>query len=215
MLLNEAEQERRKREIERSADLQRLSRRLRANLGPVLDASIPPIPGKARLSRTGGACPNDGTRLAFDPLSPKRHRCPKCHAVVTGERHDATWRWWYHLWLSERILHLGLLGALSNEPLLTSRGVELGRGYAAIYPTLPNKDNVLGPTRLFFSTYLEAIWLAQMAIGLGFLAQRVEIDDSLRTMVRKGEEELLDACKEYCQRHVVGRLRLMPFEATE
>lgn len=34
----------------------------------------------------------------------------------------------------------------------------------------------------------------------------------LLTLVRKGEEETLDACKEYCQRHVVGRLRLTPFD---
>lgn len=32
------------------------------------------------------------------------------------------------------------------------------------------------------------------------------------TMVRKGEEDLLDACKDYCQRHVIGRLRLTPFD---
>ncbi|RME73019.1 MAG: MotA/TolQ/ExbB proton channel family protein [Planctomycetota bacterium] len=30
--------------------------------------------------------------------------------------------------------------------------------------------------------------------------------------VRKGEEELLDGCRSYCQRHVVGRLRLRPLE---
>ena len=32
------------------------------------------------------------------------------------------------------------------------------------------------------------------------------------TMVRKGEEDLLDACKDYCQRYVLGRLRLTPFD---
>lgn len=35
------------------------------------------------------------------------------------------------------------------------------------------------------------------------------------TMVRKGEEDLLDACKDYCQRHVLGRLRLTPFDHVE
>jgi len=34
----------------------------------------------------------------------------------------------------------------------------------------------------------------------------------LLTLVRKSEEELLDACKEYCQRHIVGRIRLTPFD---
>lgn len=34
----------------------------------------------------------------------------------------------------------------------------------------------------------------------------------LLTFLRKGEEEFLDACTEYCVRYVVGRLRIMPFE---
>src|SRR5262249_39791279 len=29
----------------------------------------------------------------------------------------------------------------------------------------PNVDNVLGPTRLFFSTYLESIWLLQICVA--------------------------------------------------
>lgn len=32
------------------------------------------------------------------------------------------------------------------------------------------------------------------------------------TALKKSEEEFLDSCSEYCARHIVGRLRLMPFE---
>lgn len=35
------------------------------------------------------------------------------------------------------------------------------------------------------------------------------------TMVRKSEEDLLDRCKDYCQRHVLGRLRLTAFDHVE
>ena len=34
----------------------------------------------------------------------------------------------------------------------------------------------------------------------------------LLTMIKRAEEQLLDDCKEYCQRQVVARLRLTPFE---
>ena len=34
----------------------------------------------------------------------------------------------------------------------------------------------------------------------------------LLTALKKSEEEFLDACSEYCVRHIVGRLRLMPYE---
>ncbi|MCL4191090.1 MAG: MotA/TolQ/ExbB proton channel family protein [Thermoguttaceae bacterium] len=35
------------------------------------------------------------------------------------------------------------------------------------------------------------------------------------TVLKKAEEEFLDECSEYCLRHVVGRLRLLPFEAEQ
>lgn len=35
----------------------------------------------------------------------------------------------------------------------------------------------------------------------------------LLTFLKKEEEEFLDACSDYCLRHVVGRLRIMPFQA--
>ncbi len=37
----------------------------------------------------------------------------------------------------------------------------------------------------------------------------------LFTFLKKSEEEFLDECAEYCHRHVVNRLRLMPFESQD
>jgi biopolymer transport protein ExbB/TolQ len=34
----------------------------------------------------------------------------------------------------------------------------------------------------------------------------------LTTFLRKGEEEFLDDCSQYCQRNIVGKLRIMPFD---
>ena len=53
------------------------------------------------------------------------------------------------------------------------------------------------------STAFETTLLALLfALGLQLIV----------TFLQKNEEEFLDACSEYCQRHVVGKLRLMPFE---
>ena len=41
--------------------------------------------------------------------------------------------------------------------------------YAEQYLSYPNADNVLGPSRPFFSTYLESIWLLQLTIALDIL----------------------------------------------
>lgn len=37
----------------------------------------------------------------------------------------------------------------------------------------------------------------------------------IMTVIRNNEESLLDACGEYCTRHIVGRLRLTPFDSAE
>jgi hypothetical protein len=169
-----------------SATLRDLAGRLRRLLGPLLDAA-PEVPAvKPRLTRDGGVCPRDGTRLTFDPLSPHHHRCPRCGGGYEGERHDHAWLWRYHLWLSERAIHLALLGALDGDETLRRRAAEVLAAYARVYPTVPNRDNVLGPTRLFFSTYLESIWLTQlvtaaMLSGPQVLAEiRTMLDDTVR-----------------------------------
>ena len=35
----------------------------------------------------------------------------------------------------------------------------------------------------------------------------------LTTFVRKSEQEFMDACSEYCVRHIVNRLRIMPYQS--
>ena len=121
---------------------------------------------KAVLTREGGRCPADGAMLDFDPFSPRAHRCPRCGQVYTGECHDRFWNYWYQLWLAERAVHAAVLGRLgvAREGLAFASSV-LDR-YADLYQGYPNVDNALGPTRPFFSTYLESIWLLQLCVAL-------------------------------------------------
>jgi hypothetical protein len=146
--------------IAASADL----RALLANLGRRA-ARVPEIPtAKALLSVDGGVCPDDGATLEFDPWSSGAHRCAGCGRTYTGERHDRAWARWQHLWLAERTADLAALAALAGDAGAAARANAILAGYAERYPEYPNRDNVLGPARLFFSTYLESIWLT------GFLA---------------------------------------------
>lgn len=124
---------------------------------------------KARMTRRGGRCEEDGTMLEFDPWSPRAHRCPKCGAVFDDDTHHRWWIMWYQLWLAERAVHAATLFAVRGN----ARHGELARSvllaYADRYLDYPNKDNVLGPTRVFFSTYLESIWLLQLVVALDLL----------------------------------------------
>ncbi len=43
------------------------------------------------------------------------------------------------------------------------------RAYARSYWQYPNRDNVLGPSRLFFSTYLESIWIGNFLAAASLL----------------------------------------------
>ncbi len=143
---------------------------LATDLNPLLDRE-PYIPTtKALLSRVGGRCEADGTDLEFDPTSPHAHRCPTCARVHTGEYHDRWWLYPYQLWLAERAVHAATLGALNNDERHRAFARTILLGYADRYLDYPNVDNVLGPSRLFFSTYLESLWLLHISIAADLLA---------------------------------------------
>ena len=149
--------------------LRPLADSLAADLAPWV-ATLPKVDvRKARLTRRGGRCPADQTVLAFDPASPHRHRCPRCARWWTGADHDDYWVYGYHLWLAERATHAALLFALRGDPAHQALATHLLDDMTGQYARWPNRDNVLGPSRPFFSTYLESLWLLQLASALDLL----------------------------------------------
>ncbi len=136
-----------------------LRARLVERAQPVLDR-MPPVPdAKAQLSQDGGVCPADGAQLAFDPWNPHAHRCPTCGITYSDARHHAHWARAQHLWLAERAAHLATVHALTGDAHAAQRAREMLAAYYDRYHRSPNRDNVLGPSHLFFSTYLESIWI--------------------------------------------------------
>ena len=152
--------------------LRPLSDSLAAELEPLLHREIYFPREKALLSRHGGRCPDDGELLIFDPYSPHEHTCLRCGRTERGALHDCFWVYWAQLWLAERAVHAALLSATRDDPRLADLAREILAGYAERYLTYPNVDNVLGPTRLFFSTYLESIWLLQICIAADIMSAR-------------------------------------------
>jgi hypothetical protein len=142
---------------------------LASDLEPLLDRD-PYVPaGKALLSRAGGRCERDGAPLEFDPFSPHAHRCPRCGKVYAGEWHDRWWLYPYQLWLAERAVQGALLWLLRGDARHAQMARTILERYAQQYVRYPNSDNVLGPARVFFSTYLESIWLLQVCIAIDLL----------------------------------------------
>jgi len=167
ILLNSSEFPSRQR-IARGA-LAPLADSLRSETDRVL-RDAPAISGqKAMLSRDGGRCPSDGAPLEFDPYSPHAHRCPTCGTVYSGERHHRWWLMFAQLWRAERAVHAAVLHALHYDSRLAAFARATLDEYADRYLHYPLDDNVLGPSRPFFSTYLESIWLLQLCIAADLL----------------------------------------------
>ena len=146
-----------------------LAESLAADLGPLVMDGFTVPREKARLSRAGGRCPHDGTLLEFDPFSPRRHRCARCGNIFDDESHYLWWVMSYQLWLAERAVHGAVLHLLRGDAAARQLSESILDTYADAYLGYPNRDNVLGPTRLFFSTYLESIWLLQICIAIDLL----------------------------------------------
>ena len=157
---------------------------LAAELRPWHDAPLAPAESKARLSRQGGRCPSDQGWLAFDPASPHRHRCPRCARWFEGADHDGWWVYGYQLWLAERATQAALLYALRGDVVHREMAARILRQCADQYARWPNRDNVLGPSRPFFSTYIESLWLLQLTLALDLIEGVGPADRSLGSHVR-------------------------------
>ncbi|HEY3933651.1 MAG TPA: heparinase II/III family protein [Gemmatimonadales bacterium] len=164
--------------IDESPDLAALRDRLVERAAPVL-ARMPIVPPtKALLSRDGGICPDDRSPLVFDPWSPDDHRCPVCSRTFGSPHHHAHWARTQHLWVAERAAHLATICAMTGDQRAGARAREILAEYYTLYFDLPNRDNVLGPTHLFFSTYLESIWLLDYLSAAFILRELGVLDDS-------------------------------------
>ena len=186
-------------EVRGSADLQALLARLRERARPLLDR-MPIVPDhKALLTTDGGFCPDDGAALSFDPWSPTEHRCPRCGKTWSGERHHWSWVRYQHLWLAERAAHLATLASLGDQAdrAAAARARDILNAYAERYWRYPNRDNVLGPSRLFFSTYLESLWACNYVAAAALLRASDQLDDATARGVNQVVEEAATLIGDY------------------
>jgi hypothetical protein len=183
--------------IEGSAELSALLRRLTDRAAPLIQR-MPLVPDeKALLSRDGGVCPDDGAALVFDPWSPDTHRCLRCGRSFSGERHRRHWARFQHLWLAERAAHLATVGVLGDDDAAAARASDILAAYGERYLRYPNRDNVLGPSRLFFSTYLESIWITGYLGAAMLLREGDRLDDAVGRAVSEVADEAANLIGEF------------------
>lgn len=164
--------------VEQGAPLAALADGLEAELAPLLEHELPIPERKARMTRAGGRCPVHGDFLEFDPFSPHSHHCARCGRDYASLAHDDWWAMGAQLWTVERAVHGAALFLLRGDERYAALSARILESLADRYRSWPNVDNVLGPSRPFFSTYLESIWLLNACHALDLLqtaeAPRVE-----------------------------------------
>ncbi|MEP6779610.1 MAG: heparinase II/III family protein [Gemmatimonadaceae bacterium] len=164
---------------------------LRSELLPMFYNGTIPIPEqKSRLTRIGGRCPFDGTLLSFDPWLPHEHHCPNCQRVFMGEEHHDWWAMAAQLWVAERAAQSAALYLLTDDNECLTLALRILKELAIRYRSWPNKDNALGPTRPFFSTYLESIWLINLCHSISLL-EAAPIHSNARDILREVRELLV------------------------
>ena len=151
------------------ATLRALEAGIDRDLARVLAQPLYVPEAKALLSRRGAQCRDDGAELAFDPFAPHGHRCTVCGRIWDTEQTHRWWIYWYQLWLAERVWMMALRAGEGGTAEAEARALETLAALVARYPSWPNADNVLGPSRPFFSTYLESVWVLQLASAASLL----------------------------------------------
>src|SRR5262249_43321778 len=108
-----------------------------------------------------------------------------CGRIWDTEQSHRWWVYWYQLWLAERVWVMALLSGAGGHTGAESLALESLAAIAARYASWPNADNVLGPTRPFFSTYLESIWVLQLASAASLLEDLGRLPAGLGQDLRK------------------------------
>lgn len=181
----------------RDGDLPALTASLREEVARVLSGPLYLPEEKALLSRWGSQCRDDGAMLGFDPFSPDVQRCERCGRAWSTEQSRRWWVYWYQQWLAERTWLCALASVLDDNRQAGGRALLTLEAVAARYQAWPAADNVLGPSRPFFSTYLESIWVLQLVAAADLLrstgALPRELDRELdRSLFRPCAELIMD-----------------------
>lgn len=108
-------------------------------------------------------CPQDNTPLRQDPFNPRDHVCPTCGENYTAEPYCRAWVSYYQSYLAQRAVEMGIAYQITGDDAYAAAIRYVLGEYAHHYAEYPLADCVLGPTRLFQSTYIESLWLACLA----------------------------------------------------
>jgi hypothetical protein len=108
-------------------------------------------------------CPRDDTHLIHNPHEPGNRICPTCGMNYKDEPYRRSWVTFQHAWLSQMGVLVGIVYQIEKDEKYANIIRKILLEYLKYYPSYPNNDNELGPTKVFQSTYMESVWIAYLA----------------------------------------------------
>ena len=115
-------------------------------------------------------CPKHDVDLIYDEFKPYEHHCPKdTTEVYSGGRYDASWAGWYNRLLASRLVWMGILYQVYENPKYAEAGREILLKFADLHLQYPTTNTILGPAHVFFGTLSESFWGVDMAYGYDLL----------------------------------------------
>lgn len=117
------------------------------------------------------SCPDDNAVLIFDPYAPEHHVCSKCGKDWQGDKFGGGWVRQFQEWLAKRLIETGIVYRLTGSELYADYIRRVLHHFVRHYKDYPLASNLLGPTRLFQSTYLEAFWLTDMVTAFDLVRE--------------------------------------------
>jgi hypothetical protein len=118
-------------------------------------------------------CPEDNTPLVQDPFDARSHPCPTCGRNFVEEPYRRAWVTYYQMYVSHRATEMGVAYHLTGDVAYATAIRDILVTYARGYADYPLADNLLGPTRLFQSTYIESLWLAGLVAAADLVRDRI------------------------------------------
>lgn len=114
-------------------------------------------------------CPGDNSPLRQDPFNPRDRCCPSCGRNYTDEPYYRAWVSFYQIYVAQRAVEMGIAYQVTGDDSYATAIRHILMEYARSYRDYPVEGFVLGPTRLFQSTFIESLWLASLAAAADFV----------------------------------------------
>ena len=132
-------------------------------------------------------CPKCSVELEFNRHDNRRHRCPGCGQILTGEPYDGSWWAFVNTRNYMAAFRMGLLYQITGERSYAQKAIAVMTEYAAYYPAYEVHGDIPynGPGRAGAQTLDEANFLRNFAMAYDLLedemtaAQRELIRDNM------------------------------------